>query len=156
MVSGIVLFQWLSDFKPGIPDFPVAQVRITPSSQLLYKYVVLQESEESASTYIFSRSTLTSSTHLDTPATVLSATSQAIFVTFDKIILPDALVPIGFRSVFRLAKVTNAAGEVLFEQKKAIFEQFIPLEQVSFSFLATEQEQTYTITVQDTDLMVIK
>lgn len=80
--------------------------------------------------------------------------SSSFFLQYKKGVVSSALVPLGFTTLYKLEKVTDAEGKVLYIKKDSIVESLyqklfgknIGWTTETLSVVATDEVKTYTIT----------
>lgn len=156
---------WLRTFIPDSEKQAIANIEITQrgttvGSGFTYNKVNAANALEVLVTRDISRATT------DEEA-VLAARSEILWAEYTKVTLPDALVPIGFRSMYKLVKISDVSGQTLYFHNDPLLSFLISInfikdeehdgsqttiEKITLPLVASSDTITYTVTVDETGL----
>jgi len=157
----LVLSYWLSLFTPDNPAHVVAKVDVSAIEETSASFDYTGNTESNALTTVITRGV--ESPGFSGPA-VLSARSTVLIATFDKVSLSEQLVPLGFKTLYRLRDVRDATGKEIYVRKNSFIDDvlfkfatdFLKLESEHVSLVAYDKDVKYTITAFEEKLFVSK
>ncbi len=161
----LIVFNWFRSFVPDNEKQLVASIEVTKKDAKTGSgFTFNKVNAANALEVLITRNTSRATKDVEA---VLAARSELLWAEYVKITLPDALVPVGFRSMYKLAKITDSSGRILYENKDPFLAQLESLGIVKISepdvnlitkqlviipLLASSDTITYTLQVDETGL----
>lgn len=149
VVCLVMLLVGLSRYTPDLPTNTVAQISASPEvlgiSTINYEEV---KSVSALSTLLTRGKTLTPK-HTRT----FTASSETLFVTYERIRIKTQFVPLGFTMLYRISSISAANGDTLFAAKPDLVDSLMnslgTADTLTIPILARPRATSYTVTISN-------
>ncbi len=161
-IAGIIVFcAWLTSFSSDASRQLVGKVIVTAvEPNIGAEYTYYKKDAPNAFKTMVTRGDIKPGTG---EQAVLAARSTVLVASYTKVTLADWLVPLGFRTMYKLTSVRDAGGKTVFHQEDPIlsiieqvganhFSSFFTVNTESLPLVASSTPATYTIVVDDNGL----
>lgn len=148
----ICTFIWLNGYMPDMPTHQIAKVVMSASANNTRIVTYKKHTGVTALTTVFSRGAVPTGKDIGQ----VEFTSNAGFVEYKTMKVPERFVPIGFKQLVKLSKITDATGKVVYEDNPGVLDKLfdyffskVAKSTIIVPLVATDKATTYTIILSD-------